>query len=332
MNKNTTLAGEAIMMTLDDALRAVDSTMMAAVESEVAVLQEASRHIISAGGKRVRPRVLFHAYEAAGGTNVTEAVPVAAAIELVHTATLVHDDINDHGSVRRGRVTINEKWGRTFALLTGDFLFTKVYELMAPYGDLNITFSEATTALVEGETLQAAAARDNALNREMYQKIVAKKTASLFRGAAMLGAELAGGERDMIDTLGEYGFYLGLIFQIIDDLLDLTGDPRVMGKAAGVDLEQGKGVGAAVGRQSSNGNGEEQAAVATLEAVEIDDEADDPFLAMKRRLVAQGAVEEGRQMAQVLAMQANAALDRLEQSESVDHLRDLITLVLDRDR
>lgn len=315
------------MMTFDDALHAVDDAMMAVVESDVTVLQEASRHIISAGGKRVRPRVMFHAYQAVGGTDLSQAVPVAAAVELVHTATLVHDDINDHGSMRRGRVTINKKWGRTFALLTGDFLFTKVYELMAPYGDMNITFAAATTALVEGETLQAAAAKDNALNREVYQQIVAKKTASLFRGAAMLGAELADGERDVVETLGEYGFYLGLIFQIIDDILDLTGDPLLMGKAAGVDVDQGKGVAAAVSKKA-NSRGDEGSAVATAEMIE---EADDPFLPMKRRLVAGGAVEEGRKMAQMLAAQANATLDRLPESESVDELRKLIDMVLDRD-
>ena len=129
-------------MELGQALRAVDDLLLSIVDSEVLVLQEASRHIISAGGKRIRPQVMFNAYLAAGGTNLSQAVPVAAALELVHTATLVHDDINDHGHVRRGRVTINDKWGRTFALLTGDFLFTKVYQLMAPYADLNITFAD----------------------------------------------------------------------------------------------------------------------------------------------------------------------------------------------
>lgn len=315
------------MMTFDDALHAVDETMMSVVESDVTVLQEASRHIISAGGKRVRPRVMFYAFQSVGGTDLSRAVPVAAAIELVHTATLVHDDINDHGSMRRGRVTINKKWGRTFALLTGDFLFTKVYELMAPYGDMNITFAEATTALVEGETLQATAAKDNNLNREVYQKIVAKKTASLFRGAAMLGAKLADGDKDRVDTLGEYGFYLGLIFQIVDDILDLTGDPLLMGKATGVDVDQGKGVAAAVAKKR-NSHGDDSVGVATLEVVEA---ADDPYLPMKRRLVAGGAVEEGLQMSKVLAAQANATLDRLPPSESVEGLRRLIDMVKDRD-
>jgi octaprenyl-diphosphate synthase len=316
-------------MNLDDALKAVDDLMVTVTESDVDVLEAASRHIISAGGKRVRPRVLFYAYQAAGGQDLERAVPVSAAIELVHTATLVHDDINDHGRVRRGRDTINARWGRTFALLTGDFMFAKVYELMAPYGNLNVTLAEATVTLVEGETLQAAAAKDKALNREVYQQIVAKKTASLFRASAMLGAQLAGADREMVDTLGEYGFFLGLIFQIIDDLLDLTGDPKLMGKAAGMDVAQGKGVMVAVGSTSDNGG---DGRVATMERVDAPPtDEDDPFLEVKRKLIAGGAAAEGRQMAEAIALQANAALDRLEDGPAIDGLRGLITLVLERD-
>lgn len=320
-------------MNLEEALHAVDARMYEVVASEVTVLQEASRHIITAGGKRVRPRVLLLSYQAAGGTDLAEAVPVAAAIELVHTATLVHDDINDHGVMRRGRMTINEKWGRTFALLTGDFLFTKVYELMAPHKDLNITFADATVALVEGETLQAAAAKDDTLDRETYQQIVAKKTASLFRAAAMLGAQLAQADRQIVETLGEYGFYLGLIFQIVDDLLDLTGDPRLMGKATGVDLAQGKGVAAAIAKATGNGRLlEEVSAGGAMAEGAATVSVEDPFLAIKRRLIAGGAVEEGRKLACLIAAQAHAVLDRLPPNPAVDGLRELITLVLERDR
>ncbi len=317
-------------MEFDEALRAVDDLMSDIVASEVALLQEASRHIIEAGGKRVRPRVLFYAYQIAGGTDLTEAVPVAAAVELVHTATLVHDDINDHGKVRRGRVTVNEKWGRTFALLTGDFLFTKVYELMAPYGQLNVTFADATVALVEGETLQAAAAKDDTLNRETYQKIVAKKTASLFRAAAMLGAQLAGTEQATVDTVGEYGFYLGLLFQIVDDLLDLTGDARLMGKDTQVDMAQGKGVASAVAHSAGNGHSGD-ASTGTALLVDAAEYEDDPFLEVKHRLIANGAVDEGRQMAQVIAAQARATLDKLDPSPAVDGMRELVDLVANRD-
>jgi geranylgeranyl pyrophosphate synthase len=312
-------------MDFEHALKATHQTMLDKVQSDVQVLQDASRYIISAGGKRVRPRVMFLAYLACGGEDLEEVVPVAAAIELVHTATLVHDDINDHGVTRRGKVTINEQWGRTFALLTGDFLFTQVYSLMAPYKDLNITFAEATVALVEGETLQAQAAKDNNLSREIYQQVVAKKTASLFRAAALLGGQLAEANEHEIDALSDYGFFLGLAFQIVDDLLDLTGDPRLMGKAAGVDLAQGKGVASAV---HTNGNGLSSIA----EAVAEEKSQSDPLLDIKRKLIAGGAIEEGRQMVKTIASQAETALDKLPQNLHVQEMRALIKLVVNRDR
>jgi geranylgeranyl pyrophosphate synthase len=136
-------------MDINHAMQAVEDKMNDIVESDVTVLRDASRHILSAGGKRVRPRLLMLSYEATGGQQIEYAAPVAAAVELVHTASVVHDDINDHGFVRRGRPSVNAIWGRTFALLTGDFLFTKVYELMAPYKDMNIILAAATMALVE---------------------------------------------------------------------------------------------------------------------------------------------------------------------------------------
>lgn len=317
-------------MNIDEAVRATDTLMYDVVASDVPVLQEASRHIISAGGKRVRPHLLFLSYRAVGGTDLTRAVPIAAAIEIVHTATLVHDDINDHGRFRRGRVTINENWGRTFALLTGDYLFSKVYELMAPFGDLNKTLAEATVALVEGETLQAWAAKENGLNREIYQHIVAKKTASLFRASAMLGAQLFDPDGEYVERLGEFGFYLGLAFQIVDDLLDLTGDPQLMGKDVGIDAGQGKGVAAAYA-VGDNGRGDGRSSgVVTLEA-SAEPAEKDPFLAVKRRLIAGGAVEEGRQMIRIIAAQAHATLDTLPANPAVDGLRDLVALVIQRD-
>jgi octaprenyl-diphosphate synthase len=206
---------------LDLGLAAVEDKMLEACDSTVKVLRDASRHILSAGGKRVRPRLVLLSYLAAGGRDTEDVVPVAAALELVHTASVVHDDINDHGVVRRGKPSVNAIWGRTFALLTGDFLFTKVYELMAPFKDLNVTLADATVALVEGETLQAQAVKDNTYTRAAYMEIIARKTASLFKAGGMLGAQAAGARSAITDALGNYGFNVGLAFQIIDDILDM---------------------------------------------------------------------------------------------------------------
>ncbi|MCZ7666161.1 MAG: polyprenyl synthetase family protein [Chloroflexi bacterium] len=227
---------------LEKGMEAVEDQLAAIVGSDIEVLEDASLHIVSSGGKRVRPHVVLLSYLAAGGTDVEAVVPLAAAVELVHTATLVHDDINDHSLTRRGKIAVHARWGRTFALLTGDYLFTKVYELMAPYGvEPNIIIADACTRLVEGETLQAAAAKSGEIDRETYKQIISLKTASLFEASARLGALLAGGDEEVIEALAGYSYNLGLTFQIVDDILDIIGDAEAMGKPTGLDLHQGRG-------------------------------------------------------------------------------------------
>ena len=154
-------------MAVDHALQQLDELLISVADSAVPLLRETSHHILGAGGKRVRPRLLLLAFEATGGANFDVAIPLAAAVEIIHTATLVHDDINDHGTLRRGRETVNSRWGGTFALLTGDYLFSRTYELMAPYStELNLILARASTALVEGETMQIQAAREGTFDTQ----------------------------------------------------------------------------------------------------------------------------------------------------------------------
>lgn len=315
-------------MSLEQALQAVETVMAAVVNSDVSVLRDASHHILDAGGKRIRPRIVMLSYAATGGTNVAYAAPVAAAVELVHTASVVHDDINDHGVMRRGRPSINAQWGRTFALLTGDFLFTKVYELMAPYKDLNITLAEATVALVEGETLQAHAAKTASLNREIYTQIIARKTAALFRAGARLGAELAGAPADQVNALGGYGFNVGMAFQITDDILDLVADAEKLGKTAGIDLVQGKGLGAAYA--TNGGNITEAEALAVMVDEPYEEDSNDPLTHLKRRILQGSAIEEGYMQAQAFVQQAVANLDALPPSAARDALIETAQMVSSR--
>jgi len=235
---------------IDAAIHDVNQLMLDVVASNVAPLKEASHHILEAGGKRVRPRLVLLSYALFDRDDFEKIIPVAAALELVHTASVVHDDINDHGVVRRGRPSVNSIWGRTFALLTGDFLFTKVYELMAPYKDMNIIFAEATVALVEGETLQASAVKEKNLTRQVYMEIIALKTAALFKAGGKLGASLADADDEAIEALGNFGYNIGLAFQIVDDILDVVGDETQTGKTTGLDQDQGKGF-----TSIENGNG-----------------------------------------------------------------------------
>src|SRR5581483_4212888 len=313
-------------MNHDRALQSIDELLKSIVNSDVDILRDASRHILEAGGKRVRPRLTLLAYEAVGGEDLDAVLPVAAAVELVHTATLVHDDINDHGLTRRGRPTINAQWGRTFALLTGDYLFTKVYELMAPFKDLNIVFAEATVALVEGETLQAAAAKSGQLDRETYTRIIAKKTASLFAAAAKLGAMLANAAAEQISALEQYGFNLGLAFQIVDDILDLIADSQQLGKTAGLDVVQGKGfVTAVAGHAATSGNGK-ASATAVLEPAPAD-----PMAAFKQKMLSGNYIQEGRQNAQQLAALAAMSLSAFPPAPALDELHALARQVVERD-
>lgn len=307
-------------MNISQAMQAVDQVMSKAVNSEVELLQDASQHILNAGGKRVRPQLVLLSYAASGGTDFEYVLPVAAAVELVHTASVVHDDINDHGTVRRGRPSVNALWGRTFALLTGDFLFTKVYELMAPYQDMNVILAQGTVALVEGETLQAAAAKSSKLSREVYYQIIALKTAALFQAAAHLGGALAQASSQQIEALKTFGYNVGLAFQIVDDILDLTADAGQLGKTAGIDLSQGKGIGSVY----SNGT------IASTESVAVA-EANDPLTNIKQKILGGNAIEEARAHARVLANEAIACLDVLPTSSAKDELIALANLVVDRD-
>lgn len=293
---------------LQTGLQAVETAMRNVISSQVDILRDASEHILEAGGKRVRPHLLMLTYLACGGTDVEYAAPPAAAVELMHTASVVHDDINDHGVMRRGRPSINAKWGRTFALLTGDFLFTTVYQLMAPYGDLNVLLAEAATALVEGETLQAYAVKHNQFTRENYARIIALKTAALFQSAGAIGARLANAADNVVDALANFAYNIGLAFQIVDDILDIIGDEAALGKTAGIDVEQGRGFAA------------------------IENGASDPVESIKRKLMAGNRLQEARQQAEFFAQLAISQLDVLPASWAKDELIALANKVVYRNK
>lgn len=291
---------------IDAGMDKIEALMHSSVNSDVTVLRDASHHILEAGGKRVRPRLTLLAYAALGGQFSGQAYDdlarAAAALELVHTASVVHDDINDHGVLRRGRPSVNQIWGRTFALLTGDYLFTTVYMLMAPLHDLNSVLAEATMALVEGETLQAAAVKENRMTREVYADIIARKTAALFRAGGILGARLAGATAQQEAALAQYGFNVGLAFQIVDDILDITGTAEQLGKTSGIDIEQGRGFAVA--------------AEGAAEPVE----SPDPMVAIRKKVLQGDTIQRGYEQANLLVIDAINQLDVLPPSPYKDEL------------
>lgn len=312
---------------ITEGLAAIDDMLVAVVDSEVETLRDASVHILTSGGKRIRPQMALLSYLAAGGEDIEEVLPVASAVEMVHTATLVHDDINDHSLTRRGKATVHSVWGRTFALLTGDYLFTKVYELMAPYGvEHNVIMAEACSRLVEGETLQADAAKKGTVNRQTYKRIIGLKTASLFDAAARMGAKLATDDENIISSLASYAYNLGLTFQIVDDILDIVGDPEDLGKPVGNDLLQGRGVLAVnngLGTPENDGSSTAVAEMATQEKP-------DAIEQMMASLRTSGALEVARIQAEETGARARTALESLLPSPARTELFELVDLVLNR--
>lgn len=306
-------------------LVAVEEALVAAIDSEVPLLNDASRHILTSGGKHLRPHIAMLAYLAVGGEDLMDAVPMAAAVEMVHTATLVHDDINDHSLLRRGRPSVHARWGRTFALLTGDYMFAKVYQLMAPYGPAyNVVMANACTQLVEGETLQAVSAKAGEIDRETYKRIVALKTASLFEASARMGALIGGGTPEEVDALADYAYNLGIAFQVVDDILDVIGDPEALGKPVGTDLSQGRGAFVAQG---------ERAILSLQPAAEVAViEEDDPIKRMMAKLRTSGAIEMAQRQAAEMVDRARRALEPIGPSPARDELEALTNLVLERDR
>ncbi len=213
-------------------------------------LYAASQHLIEAGGKRLRPFLVLQACELVGGRRDV-AVPVAVAVELLHTFTLVHDDIMDDDDRRRGRPTVHTVWGTPLAILAGDLLFVKTYEatLASPHARtisprrllkiLNL-LTEATISICEGQALDMLFEDRDLITEKEYLTMITKKTAGLLATSARVGALAGGGKADQVRRLGRYAYYAGLAFQVIDDYLGVTADEAVLGKPVGSDLREGK--------------------------------------------------------------------------------------------
>lgn len=222
-------------------LESVESLMMRDLESENPELTEMCQYVIASGGKRLRPALCILSYGAVGGQNTDKPVKVGAAFEIIHSATLIHDDINDQGEIRRGRKTLHKQYTVSKAIIAGDYMFAMGFRLLAAEAPQIVDYIvEASASMGAGEFIQKDFEHASSVKEEDYIRIITGKTAKLFEASAKSGAAVANADGEMLDVLGDFAFLVGLAFQIVDDTLDVTGDPHNTGKAVGTDLIEGK--------------------------------------------------------------------------------------------
>lgn len=225
---------------IEEELGLVEKKLESSLESEVKRLTEIATYSVNSGGKRIRPMVTLLSFKAVGGKDVEKAVDIATAIELIHTGSLIHDDINDGGDLRRGQASAIKKFGLMDALIAGDFLFSKGFEIggQTTYEIVQVT-ADACSSLAAGEILQRKFRGDPSLTMDGYLDLAERKTSRLIAAGARAGALVGEGTDEQVKSLGEYGRTLGIAFQIVDDILDVIGDEEKLGKRVGTDIKDG---------------------------------------------------------------------------------------------
>ena len=226
---------------LDAAMRQVDSVIRGRLSSRVALIDQISNYIVTAGGKRIRPRLVLLFSEALGFDGA-ERFELAAVVEFIHTATLLHDDVVDESALRRGRATANAMFGNAASVLVGDFLYSRAFQMMVSVNCMRVldVLADATNVIAEGEVLQLLNMHDADLAVDDYLRVIRFKTAKLFEASARLGAVLASAAPGVEASCADFGRSLGTAFQLIDDLLDYEGNKDELGKNVGEDLREGK--------------------------------------------------------------------------------------------
>jgi octaprenyl-diphosphate synthase len=232
---------DSVKALVDDDLREVDRVIRTRLASDVVLINQVADYIVGGGGKRLRPLVVVVAARACGSTDRRHS-EAAAIIEFIHTATLLHDDVVDGSTLRRGRDTANEVWGNEASVLVGDYVYSRSFEMMVALGSMRVmdVMSGATNKIAEGEVLQLLNANDPETTQERYFEVIYRKTAKLFESGAQIAAILAGAPAPIEGAMARYGRHLGTAFQLIDDVLDYRSDSEQLGKNLGDDLAEGK--------------------------------------------------------------------------------------------
>ena len=307
-------------------MQRVDGVIRERLTSRVALINQISHYIISAGGKRIRPKLVLLFSEALGYRG-TASFELAAVVEFIHTATLLHDDVVDESSLRRGRATANAIFGNAASVLVGDFLYSRAFQMMVSVSNLRVleVLAEATNVIAEGEVLQLMNMHDPDLAVDEYLRVIRFKTAKLFEASARLGAVMGGSDAATEEACAAYGRGLGTAFQLVDDLLDYEGDSRELGKNVGDDLREGKPTLPLLIAMSRANDTERSMLRAAVEHGAVEELP--AILAIVRRT---GALDATRLAARHEAEQARACLGSLPPSWARDALLELCVRSVDR--
>jgi octaprenyl-diphosphate synthase len=307
-------------------MKAVDAVIRARLHSDVVLVRQVAEYIIAAGGKRLRPALLLLSAGAVGyrGKHHHE---LAAVVEFIHTATLLHDDVVDESDLRRGRDTANALFGNAASVLVGDFLYSRAFQMMVSVGSMRImeVLADATNVIAEGEVLQLMNCHNADIDVPSYLQVIRYKTAKLFEAATRLGGILGGVAGEVEDGMARYGMHLGTAFQLIDDVLDYSGDEAETGKHLGDDLAEGKPTLPLI-HVMRNGTPEQAACVRHA----IESGGRDSFPQVLAAVRASGALDVARQHAQSEAERAIAALASLPPSKFKDSLLELAAFAVAR--
>ena len=304
----------------------MDATIRRRLESDVALIREVAEYIIASGGKRLRPAMLLLAAGAAGyaGRHHHE---LAAVVEFIHTATLLHDDVVDESGLRRGRKTANAAFGNAASVLVGDFLYSRAFQMMLTVDDMRVmaVLAEATNTIAEGEVLQLLNVHNADTDEVRYLEVVRRKTAKLFEAATRLGAILGSAVPENEDGLARYGMHVGTAFQLIDDVLDYSGDLQETGKNLGDDLNEGKPTLPLIYALRNGSRAQAQIVRHAIEQGGRDD-----FAAVLEAITATGALEYARAQAAREAKLACSAIEQLPHSIYRDSLLQLADFAVNR--
>ena len=307
---------------------AADQLIHRGMGSTVKLIPDLARHLIDSGGKRLRP-MLTLAAALAGGYRGEGHIRLAAAVEFIHTATLLHDDVVDESTLRRGKVSANLVWGNKPSVLVGDFLFSRAFQLMVETGNLTVLdiLSGASAIIAEGEVMQLRSARSLSVTEDHYMTVVSAKTAALFAAAAEGGAVLTGRDANFVAGFRAYGENLGIAFQLVDDALDYSGRQALMGKSVGDDFREAKMTLPII---LAHARADDEAKVFWKRVIETGNQTEADLNRAITLVEETGGIQETMRRARAYADKAKAALAILEPSEIKTALADIADFCVER--